>query len=312
MAYEWPHYDPTMEALLHPERSHPYGLHRQGDGWPLEAIYAEFARLAYFQFEDEAGKRLLNQALSQAGFGEAVPFNSVAPPFGNWLRRKQQALRNRDAQAFGATSLDGELAILAYRGTQADRPKDLVSDLLAWRTDRPGGGKVHTGFWLAYRSLADKIGPWLDGLSAKRLIVTGHSLGAAMATLMAADHRRAELVTFGCPLVGDKDFANAFGRDSLRYVDCTDMVTTVPYGLLGYVHFGEMRYIDRNGVVHLSPSAETMKQDRKQARDLYRRTYAGVPGNVPVRNFADHAPVNYVSAVSKMRPTVPVSAPAGR
>lgn len=304
MAYEWPHYDPTLEALLHPERRHPYGLCDDA-GWPEEAICAEFARLAYFQFEDEAGKHLLNQALSKTGFGEAVPFNSVLPPFGNWLRRQRQALRNRDAQAFGATSLDGELAILAYRGTQADRPQDLVTDLLAWRTDRPGGGKVHTGFWLAYRSLADQVGPWLDNLSAKRLIVTGHSLGAAMATLMAADHPRAKLVTFGCPLVGDKNFATAFGRDCLRYVDCTDMVTTVPYGFLGYAHFGEMRYIDGGGAVHVSPTAEAIKQDRAKARDDYRRAYAGVGGNAPSRDLADHAPVNYVSAVAGKRPQSP-------
>lgn len=305
MVYEWPHYDPTMEALLHPELSHPYGLHKQGDGWPLEAVCAEFARLAYFHFEEEAGKRLLNQALSQAGFGAAVPFDSNVPLFGNWLRQKRQKLRNRDSQAFAATSLDGALTILAFRGTQADRPKDLITDLTAWRSRFPRGGKVHTGFWEAYCSLHEDIEKWLGDARPKRLVVTGHSLGAAMAALMAALHEQAELVTFGCPLVGNRDFAERFGRTAVRYVDCTDMVTTVPYGFLGYVHFGEMRYVDRSGVVHLSATAETMKQDRKQARQSYRRTYAGVPGNVPVRSFADHAPVNYVSAVSAMRPAAP-------
>lgn len=305
MVYEWPNYDPTLQALLHPELSHPYGLHKQGDGWPFEAICAEFARLAYFHFEDEAGKRQLNQALSQAGFGEAVPFSSVVPLFGNWLRQKRQKLRNRDSQAFAATSLDGELTILAYRGTQADRPKDLITDLMAWRTPLAGGAKVHTGFWLAYRELAEKIDPWLAKARPKRLVVTGHSLGAAMATIMAAVHEEAELVTFGCPLVGNREFADAFGREALRYVDCSDFVTTVPYGFMGYVHFGEMRYIDRNGAVHRSIPAEVMKLDRKRARAVYRQSHAGVPGNVPVRDFADHAPVNYVSAVSGLRPAVP-------
>ena len=212
MGYEWPNYDPTEEALLHPERSHPYGLHRQGDNWPLEAVCAEFARLAYFHFEDEAGKRRLNQALSEAGFGEAVPFNSAVPTFGNWLRQKMQELRNRDAQAFAATSLDGELTILAFRGTQADRPKDLITDLTAWRTRFPKGGKVHTGVWQAYRGLHEDIEEWLGEARPKRLVVTGHSLGAAMAVLMAALHEEAELITFGCPLVGNSDFTERFGR----------------------------------------------------------------------------------------------------
>jgi pimeloyl-ACP methyl ester carboxylesterase len=181
----------------------------------------------------------------------------------------------------------------------------MITDLTAWRTRFPKGGKVHTGFWRSYCSLRDGIEHWLGQDRPKRLVVTGHSLGAAMATVMAALHEQAELITFGCPRVGDREFAERFGRTALRYVDCTDFVTTVPYDFLGYTHFGEMRYIDSGGVVHPSPSAETMKQDRKRARALYRRTYGGVPGNVPFRDYADHTPVNYVSAVSEMRPTVP-------
>jgi pimeloyl-ACP methyl ester carboxylesterase len=306
MGYRWPDYDPTLKALLHPEESHPEGLHSEGDGWPCEAVCAEFARLAYFRFETKEGKAQLDLALSKAGFGEAVPFDPVAvPAFGNWFRRKRQQLRERNAQAFAATRLDGKLTILAYRGTQADEPKDLVTDLMAWRTPLPGGAKVHTGFWLAYRELAKQIDPWLADLKPRKLVVTGHSLGAAMATIMAALHEEAKLVTFGCPLVGNRKFGEAFGREALRYVDCTDFVTTVPYGFLGYEHFGEMRYVDRHGVVHRSPPAETLKRDREQAKEWYRRTCAGVPGNVPVRNFADHAPVNYVSAVSGMRSPLP-------
>ncbi|HEX8061730.1 MAG TPA: lipase family protein [Allosphingosinicella sp.] len=301
MGYDWPHYDPTQEALLHPERSHPYGLYRQGDVWPLEAICAEFARLAYFHHEDEAGKRRLNEALSQAGFGEAVPFNSQVPTFGNRLRQRIQKLRNRDSQAFAATSLDGEVTILAFRGTQADRPRDLITDLTAWRSDFPNGGRVHTGFWEAYCSLHDQIEEWRENAQIRRLVVTGHSLGAAMATLMAALNEEAELVTFGCPLVGDREFAERFGRPALRYVDCTDLVTTVPYGFLGYAHFGEMRYIDRHGAVHSPPPDDAeLREDRRQARIDYRR-YRGQRGTVPTRRFADHAPVNYVSAVAGKR-----------
>ena len=301
MAYEWPNYDPTLQALLHPEQSHPYGLHTQGDGWPVEAVCAEFSRLAYFHHEEDEGKRRLNEALAKAGFGEAVPFNSDVPLFGNWLRQKRQRLRNRGAQAFAATSLDGELAILAFRGTQADRPEDLITDLTAWRTRFPKGGKVHTGFWEAYRSLHEPIEAWLGEARPRRLVVTGHSLGAAMATLMAALHEQAELISFGCPLVGNREFGERFGRPALRYVDCTDMVATVPYGFLGYVHFGELRYIDRHGAVHASaPDEAALREDRRQAGIDYRR-YLGEPGNVPLRRFADHAPVNYVSAAAGKR-----------
>lgn len=300
MPRDWS-YDPTREALLRPEERHPEGLYARGDDWPFEAVCAEFARLAYFRFEKTEGKARLTAALARAGFGAPACFNSDVPPFGNWLRRMAQSLRKRDAQAIGATSLDREVTILAFRGTQADKPKDLVTDLLAWRTGLPGGGKVHTGFWKAYCSLRDEVGTWIGEVRPKRLIVTGHSLGAAMATLMAAEHRQAELVTFGCPLVGDRQFADRFGRDALRYVDCADIVASVPYRFMGYVHFGKLRYIDRHGAVHETvPDEEALREDRRQAALDYRR-YRGRPGIVPLRRFADHSPFNYVSAVAGKR-----------
>jgi hypothetical protein len=300
MAYEWPNYDPTMVALLHPEESHPEGLHVGGGGWPVEAVCAEFARLAYFRFEEPEGEARLIAALAQAGFGPPKLFNSKIPTFGNPLRRFLQSVRARDAQAFASSSDDGDVTILAFRGTQADSTGDLVSDLWAFRHST-SLGKVHKGFWLAYQSLADKIGAWLAEAPPRRLIVTGHSLGAAMATVMAALHKDVELITFGCPLVGDRRFAEAFGREALRYVDCADVVTTVPYRFMGYVHFGRLRYIDRHGTVHESvPDQAWIDEDRRQAGLDYRR-YRGRTGVVPLRRGADHAPVNYVSAVAGKR-----------
>ena len=107
-------------------------------------------------------------------------------------------------------------------------------------------------------------------------MVTGHSLGAAMATLMAARHPQAELVTFGSPRVGDEAFAAQFeDRDVRRYVDCNDVVTMVPPGLIGYVHAGEMHYIDRFGIVHPKPpDASAIAEDRQIGRRDYRRRYA--------------------------------------
>lgn len=301
METSWPHYDPTLEALLRPEKRHPHSLYSAGDPWPIEAVCAEFSRLAYFRFE-EGEKAKLAEALAKSGFGPPETFASSVPPFGNWLRRARQRLRDPGAQAFGATSLDGITTILAFRGTQADKPKDLLIDLMAFPVSWPGAGRVHMGFWKAYGSLRDRIDEWLGDVRPRRLIVTGHSLGAAMACLMAALHDEAELVTFGCPLVGNRAFAEAYRRPAVRYVDCADLVATVPYTWLGYAHFGELRYVDRHGAVQSPPPGEgARKQDRKDAIAAYRRDYFGRPGNVPTRRFADHAPVNYVSAVAGLR-----------
>ena len=132
-------------------------------------------------------------------------------------------------------------------------------------------------------------------------MITGHSLGAAMATLLAAEREEAELVTFGSPRVGDPAFAALFaGRAVRRYVDCTDGVTAVPPSLIGYAHLSGERYIDHSGLAHEdSPTAEALAEDRRAGRMIYASRYAWkIWRNVLVRELADHAPVNYVSGVS--------------
>jgi triacylglycerol lipase len=303
MAHAWPNYDPTLEALLHPETRHPEGLHSAGDGWPFEAVCAEFARLAYMRFETD-GEEQLATALAKAGFGRPKSFVARAPAYRGWWRRIRTWFRDRDAQAFGATSLDGSMTIVAFRGTQPDSPPDLLTDMRFLPVSWDGPGKVHEGFLRAYESLSPSIEEWLGSEPPRRLAVTGHSLGAAMAALMAVRSRdpEVELVTFGCPLVGNAEFCAALDRRAkvARYVDCSDIVTTVPYTWLGYAQGAKARYIDRHGLVRTSPSESEIKADRKEARRRYREEYLAI-GNAPSRQFADHAPVNYVSAVAGKR-----------
>jgi hypothetical protein len=102
----------------------------------------------------------------------------------------------------------------------------------------------------------------MDELEA--LYVTGHSLGGAMAAMMAVmlrherkfsrdgdltDRLRA-VYTFGQPMLGDHRFARACGRDAflrekvIRYVYDSDVVPHLPPKTTGpYRHFGrEFRY----------------------------------------------------------------------
>jgi predicted lipase len=80
--------------------------------------------------------------------------------------------------------------------------------------------------------------------------VTGHSLGAALATLYVMENAKTEqianpmLCTFASPLVGDATFATAFndlGLTSWRIENVKDLVTKVPPALLGFVHVDSMR-----------------------------------------------------------------------
>jgi pimeloyl-ACP methyl ester carboxylesterase len=182
--------------------------------------------------------------------------------------------------------------------------EDLVTDARFWPVRWDGPGRVHLGFCNAYYALRQQVDAWLAGLERRGgLVVTGHSLGAAMATLMAALWPGSTLVTFGSPRVGGRTFAKAFeGRDVRRYVDCSDFVSRVPPPIF-YRHVCERRYVDHAGTVHYPPpDGKAVFKDRWVGRGVYLRKYALAPGSVPFRSGADHAPINYVSAVLGRRP----------
>lgn len=199
------------------------------------------------------------------------------------------------------------VAVVAFRGTETDDPSDLFSDinfpLTDWAPDGRQRGQVHTGFAEAlsnslYESLIRAI-----PVDTSRVFFTGHSLGAALATLAACRFERAaSLYTFGSPRVGDAAFANAMAHVThARFADCCDMVTRVPPEVIGYVHGGTHYYIDRHGQVLASPEEAHMETDRLAASGQYLLEHAFRIGTVPVRELADHAPLNYVSAVAGWR-----------
>lgn len=96
------------------------------------------------------------------------------------------------------------------------------------------------------------------------LYITGHSLGAALATLMAARLAQDKVYgvhavhTFGSPRVGDAEFARAYeaalGHCTFRVVNGEDLVTRVPPGALHYEHVGQVVYFDTDGRMHLDAS----------------------------------------------------------
>src|SRR4029077_9259387 len=99
--------------------------------------------------------------------------------------------------------------LVVFRGTQPDSFRDLAADASFLPTHWAGRGKVHNGFWASLKEALSPILAWLDKERPSRLIVTGHSLGAAQATLLAGLREEAELATFGSPLVGGAGFAGA-------------------------------------------------------------------------------------------------------
>jgi len=88
--------------------------------------------------------------------------------------------------------------------------------------------------------------------------VTGHSLGAALATLYTMENAHTEqitnpaLCTFASPLVGDAIFAaafNALALTSWRVDNAPDLVTKIPPAILGFVHVDTKVPVDSTGKV---------------------------------------------------------------
>lgn len=65
-----------------------------------------------------------------------------------------------------------------------------------------------------------------------------------------------------------------------------------------YAHHGVPYYIDRHRLITENPDDVFIDKDRLAAAEEYLREYAWQIGNVGTRGLADHATINYVTAVS--------------
>lgn len=276
-------YDPSREALYRPA-ARPT-VFSAGRNYGPDALCAEAARLAYLHFEnDDAERERLTDALARVGLREWAGFSDAAT----------------GSEAFAAIDSNSGAPLIVFRGTEPGDLADAATDLNARPFRWSRGGNVHAGFAQAFASLQGPLEGWLRDMRAQEAALTlaGHSLGAALATLAMSTWRAARLVTFGCPRVGDAQFVATLDASACqRYVGCCDIVCRLPPAGPWYADAGAMRYIDSTGIVHDADESLDVTTDRNRARVHYLRAHAGVRGNVLLRDFADHAPINYVRAL---------------
>ncbi len=200
-----------------------------------------------------------------------------------------------------------ECVMLVFRGTEPDVYKDILADAYLTPADFPGKGKVHSGFY--YALSGDCWQHILDVLQSranrqKALWISGHSLGAALAMIAAAQLNPSGIYNFGSPRVGDSAFCASFETMNFqRFTNCSDLVTHVPtQNLFDYQHAGTLQYFDANGRLHAQPNKGFMDRDQLKARYLYPLQEMPIPflnSKLLFRNLADHAIVNYACGIWK-------------
>ena len=150
-------------------------------------------------------------------------------------------------------------AVLAFRGTTSDFRNILTDIEIRFYHDRTGA-KTARGFTEAFSLVEDDVTQAISGLDpGLPLYITGHSLGGALAALASARLRPSDRIaacyTFGCPRVGDTEFAEQLWRVPVyRLVHASDIVPRLPFAF-GYCHAGDLRYIKSSGRLIETPNS---------------------------------------------------------
>ena len=183
----------------------------------------------------------------------------------------------------------------AFRGTQPNKLNDVMADLNVIKQAAKAGGKVHGGFQKEVNDL------WMDVLAEiesnaqlknpKDVWMTGHSLGAAMATISSTRYQPVELHTFGSPRVGGPRFVKHIKCPHYRFMNNNDIVCRIPPAWLGFRHHGEMIYFNRFMDKAPKPTWADMFYGILQSWKRW-KFFDGV---------VDHGMPNYVKAITKLK-----------
>jgi hypothetical protein len=242
---------------LHEVRNHVHADRMKFDP-ALAVFYGRFLMTAYKMYESDPGC-------------PTPPIAPIAPlpvgyEFVAWVQMRDFTLFGPGPYTFygliACNSSNPNQCVLAIRGTES---------IIEWLDDfttisavqMPDfGGEVGSGFYQIYRTLrvvcpqrgnaqarkiligsfAEQVADTMTECYSEKIkhpefVVTGHSLGAALATLYVAENSIAPkrpiplICTFASPFVGDEAFASKFdklGIPSWRIVNEPDLVPKAP------------------------------------------------------------------------------------
>ena len=141
--------------------------------------------------------------------------------------------------------------VIVFRGTK--EPQDFLTDAAFALLPVSLASSVHLGFWTSLGTAYEELRELARGAGTRRIWITGHSLGGALATLLAYRLQQDGIAikgvyTYGSPRAGNAGFALEYAalfadRPSQRWVNASDPVAIAPPPGLGYVHVGQYNHI---------------------------------------------------------------------
>ena len=265
-------------------------------------LCARASEVIYGTAADPDGKVSSQAAMEALGFSELV-----------WL---DLTTIFKDVCAFIVSS--DECHLLAFRGTKI--PQDWMEDLACtpvrfdWVFNGgPAIGEIHAGFG---HCLSDELQALTTALTArdpsKPLLITGHSLGGALAALSGSCFTVlgsqvppiSAIYTFGQPRIGLHDFCNTYSRilaDKLvRFVNKQDLVPRVPFRGWDYSDVGLMIHFDASG----TPTIQSEEWQNFLARSLQSfGDFIEIMSHVKV-DVGDHSMAGYLDLIEQNQATL--------
>ena len=197
--------------------------------------------------------------------------------------------------------MNKEDLVIACRGTEPTEFNDISADLKALPVMAETISRVHQGF----KDEVDELWPDIcedinrKANLGKTLWFCGHSLGAAMATIMSSRclhneelNNPVELYTFGSPRVGWRGYVKSLGVTHHRWKNNNDIVTTVPLWVMGYVHHGTEHYLNAYGNYRKPTGWQLVK-------DKWRGIWMGLKQG-KIDSFGDHSMTEYIKHIENL------------
>jgi len=153
---------------------------------------------------------------------------------------------------FGFVGHYEDHCLVAFRGTSSSDgwATDFAStSTVPFAVDSSCSGcGVGKGFYEGYEAVRPTILSTLSNYSCKTVSLTGHSLGAALATIAAMDlgqtYTIKDMYNFGSPRAGDSTFASAYNSKFSNHWRVTHSRDPIPHA-----------YFEKNGFFHIGQEA---------------------------------------------------------